>query len=86
MPMTAKRKKQYRLTTDVERCKGCGLCVAFCPRDVAVVSGERINAKGYPVVEIVRPENCIGCRNCVLVCPDCAIEIYEISDDNGDPQ
>ncbi|MGQ9796798.1 4Fe-4S binding protein [Desulfosoma sp.] len=29
-----------------DRCKGCGYCIAFCPRDVLQES-KRFNAKGY---------------------------------------
>lgn len=59
---------------EVEYCKGCGLCVHYCPRDVLRVS-DSPNSKGYRVVEIVAKENCIGCRNCEINCPDFAISV-----------
>ena len=49
-------------------CKGCEICVAFCPKNVLELDGE------YKVVA-ARPEDCICCRLCELRCPDFAIEI-----------
>lgn len=58
-----------------ERCKGCGLCIAFCPKNVLVVS-DRINEKGYHPPELVETpptDICIGCGMCERICPDFAI-------------
>ncbi len=60
----------------VERCKGCGWCVEFCPRDVLEVSDE-INAKGYHPPVAVRPEACVSCGLCELLCPEFAIYVLE---------
>ena len=49
-------------------CKGCGICVAFCPKNVLVLDREE-------KVVVVRPEDCIGCRMCEFRCPDLAIEV-----------
>lgn len=58
-----------------ERCKGCGYCVHFCPRDALQFSSE-VNQRGtrYP---FLAPERCIQCGVCYLVCPDCAFEMDE---------
>lgn len=59
-----------------ERCKGCLLCMAVCPKEIITIS-PRFNRSGYKVVEIL-PENlgsCTYCTACALVCPDCAILI-----------
>lgn len=51
-----------------EWCKGCGICVAFCPKHVLELD-ERDK------VVAIRPADCIACRFCELRCPDLAIEI-----------
>jgi 2-oxoglutarate ferredoxin oxidoreductase subunit delta len=61
---------------DEDRCKGCGLCVAFCPKEVLQLAEERFNVKGYRPVEKVRPEACIGCATCAAVCPDVVFTVY----------
>ncbi len=58
-----------------ERCKGCGLCIHFCPQDVLEFS-EQINRQGYHPVLFAHPEKCTGCTFCALMCPDCALEVY----------
>jgi 2-oxoglutarate ferredoxin oxidoreductase subunit delta len=56
----------------VERCKGCGFCVEYCPRDVLVMS-EEFNAKGYHPPKVVRSGECVNCNLCEMICPDFAI-------------
>jgi 2-oxoglutarate ferredoxin oxidoreductase subunit delta len=63
-----------KIIIDAERCKGCGLCVTVCPKNVISIS-EKANGKGYFPAEATGP-NCTGCTNCATVCPDCAIEVY----------
>jgi len=53
-------------------CKGCGICVALCPKNTLEMS-ERRNAKGAFVVEQTMPQNCVNCGTCQDVCPDFAI-------------
>ena len=63
---------KLKLKTDI--CKGCGLCVEFCPKKVLRLSAE-INQKGYHYVEAAEPKNCIGCCGCAVMCPDSVIEV-----------
>jgi 2-oxoglutarate ferredoxin oxidoreductase subunit delta len=57
-----------------ERCKGCEVCVHFCPQDVLAISDER-NAKGYRIPKLSNgeAEECLNCGFCTLVCPEFAI-------------
>ena len=73
----------YQHEIDSNRCKGCGLCVAVCPKKVLEISTE-INDKGYFSARQARPEDCVFCAMCCLMCPDVAITIREVVDDaNG---
>lgn len=65
---------------DFERCKGCGLCVDVCPKNVLELSTE-VNAKGYFPAYQARPEDCVFCTTCCIMCPDVAISITLTSDE-----
>jgi 2-oxoglutarate ferredoxin oxidoreductase subunit delta len=60
----------------VERCKGCGWCVEFCPRGVLEVS-DQINAKGYHPPNPAQSDSCLSCGLCELLCPEFAIYVVE---------
>ena len=57
---------------NLNRCKGCGFCIAFCPPKVLEFSDE-FNAQGYHAPRLVNPDGCTGCDLCGLYCPDFAI-------------
>lgn len=59
-----------------DRCKGCGFCVEFCPKQVLVFS-EEYNLKGYHPPVVKYPKKCISCDFCTRFCPDFAI--YHLS-------
>ena len=60
---------------DRELCKGCEICVSFCPKGIISVSG-KLNAIGYLPAEFKKRDECTGCAICALVCPEVAIEVY----------
>lgn len=60
----------------MERCKGCGWCVEFCPRKVLEVSDE-INSKGYHPPRAIEANACASCGLCELLCPEFAIYVVE---------
>jgi 2-oxoglutarate ferredoxin oxidoreductase subunit delta len=72
----------YLHTIDRERCKGCGLCVAVCPKDVLELDREA-NTKGYFPAHQARPQDCIFCAMCGVMCPDVAIRIEEVADESA---
>lgn len=59
---------------DIEKCKGCELCVEACPQD-SLEASRQINSKGYLYIVKIA-DNCTGCINCALVCPEGAITVY----------
>ena len=60
---------------DVDRCKGCELCVGFCARSCLAMSDDR-NAIGYRYAELVDPDKCTSCGLCADMCPEAAIRVY----------
>ena len=66
-----------RIEVDTDRCKGCGLCVTACSRQI-IELGAEINVKGYHYAVQVRPLECIACRMCAFTCPDVAITVYRV--------
>ena len=64
-----------KVTFDVDRCKGCGLCTTVCPVNIVAIDKEKINAKGYNPASVTDAEKCIGCTNCATMCPDCIITV-----------
>ena len=68
----------YEHGVDPERCKGCGLCVTACPKNVLAIDTE-MNTRGYVPAHQARPEDCIFCAICATICPDVAITINEIA-------
>jgi 2-oxoglutarate ferredoxin oxidoreductase subunit delta len=58
-----------------DRCKACEFCIAFCPRQILVMSHD-FNSRGVHFASVVDEEKCTGCAICGLVCPDVAIEVY----------
>jgi len=61
-----------RVVVIKERCKGCQLCVTYCPRDVLRMS-QTFNAKGYYYPEAKAEDDCVNCHFCEVLCPDFAI-------------
>lgn len=68
---------KFNLKIDKEKCKGCNLCIIFCPKEIIKMS-KRLNKKGIHSVELKNPEMCVGCSNCAIICPECSIEIFQI--------
>ncbi|AAM24809.1 indolepyruvate ferredoxin oxidoreductase subunit alpha [Caldanaerobacter subterraneus] len=52
-----------------EWCKGCGICVEFCPRKVLEIKNGKVH--------LIDDEKCIKCGICEMYCPDYAIYVEE---------
>jgi 2-oxoglutarate ferredoxin oxidoreductase subunit delta len=76
VPKPEKREATLNIVKD--RCKGCNLCIHFCPKEVLEESPE-FNAKGYHFPRIIKgkEEACAACRYCEMVCPDFSIFVVE---------
>jgi 2-oxoglutarate ferredoxin oxidoreductase subunit delta len=73
------RTPRGRVTVFPNWCKGCGLCVEFCPTHV-LEQGE----DGRVIV--AHPERCSACRWCELHCPDFAIFVQELPSEEEIPE
>jgi len=76
-PKERKEKVQPSLRAEVvvfdNWCKGCGLCVTFCPHGVLEMDGEG-------KVHVAAPERCTACHWCDTHCPDFAIMVWRVDE------
>ncbi len=64
---------------EVDRCKGCELCIAACPQGILQMTPQRdcFNVLGYRPVRLMDPnQKCTGCALCALMCPDVVFTVY----------
>ena len=64
-----------QLEVNTSWCKGCGICVAFCPKKILKLH----NGKA----EITEPDACLKCGLCESLCPDFAIYLAEEVTNDG---
>jgi len=62
------------VSIDKERCKGCGFCVEFCPREVIIMTSE-LSPKGYTLPVVENEDNCLACGFCEAICPEFAMKV-----------
>jgi 2-oxoglutarate ferredoxin oxidoreductase subunit delta len=61
-----------RLIINEKWCKGCGICVAFCPKQVLVLKKGKVTK--------ANPDACIKCGQCEQRCPDYAIYLEKVEE------
>jgi 2-oxoglutarate ferredoxin oxidoreductase subunit delta len=66
-------KMAGKIVIDMERCKGCGLCITVCPKKNIAVARES-NRSGYFPAQAQGVE-CTACTRCAIVCPEGIIEV-----------
>jgi 2-oxoglutarate ferredoxin oxidoreductase subunit delta len=69
-------KVKGEIVVDIERCKGCEVCIDACPvQTISMV--DAVNGKGYHYMQDINGK-CTGCMNCAIVCPDGVITVYRV--------
>lgn len=58
-----------------EWCKGCGICVHFCPKNVLEMDEDEH-------AFAARQTDCICCKLCEIRCPDLAIQVIVEEDED----
>jgi len=76
-------KPRGAIVVDIEKCKGCEICIEACPTEVIMME-KRVNSKGYHFAYMEIPEACTGCKNCAIVCPDSVITVYRVKTQPAD--
>lgn len=56
---------------DLERCKGCEICVKLCPTETLHMQNFKAAVKDI--------DKCTVCMNCELRCPDFAITVTRLT-------
>ncbi|RJQ24926.1 MAG: 4Fe-4S dicluster domain-containing protein [Peptococcaceae bacterium] len=70
-PVDEEPKARFVISINKERCRQCGICVRFCPKNVLAADG-----RGYIYAE--QAGECIGCQACFFRCPDFALEVIDL--------
>jgi len=65
----AAEKKLPRIEISAKFCKGCSICVDFCPTNVLEMRGTIAAVKDLAA--------CTRCQLCDLRCPDFAIQVFD---------
>ena len=73
---TKRGANMAKITFQVDRCKGCGLCVGACPKKLIRIATGPHQSKRTPSRRDHRtPRPASGCAFCATMCPDCVITV-----------
>lgn len=67
-------KKKFKINIDKKWCKGCALCVNYCPPKILYIDDDF-------KVHVTDESQCLGCYLCEYRCPDFAISVNEVEEE-----
>ncbi|MGE5587915.1 MAG: ferredoxin family protein [Clostridia bacterium] len=67
-PAPEERPAEVPVEINPKWCKGCDICVAFCPKEV-------LTRPEGGKAQVAHPEKCTRCGLCEIMCPDLAIVV-----------
>jgi len=70
------RRAFVPLDIAVDRCKGCGLCIAVCPKGILELDVSTVNDLGYHPVRLADAAACTSCALCARICPDSVFAVF----------
>ena len=71
-PPALKKGPRGEVTIYAKWCKGCHICVDFCPPKVLAMNPDEETPR------IIAPEKCTACHFCDTHCPDLAIVVRKL--------
>lgn len=69
-PSNQSKKRSNRVEINLQWCKSCSICVAFCPTSA-------LTADDVGTPHFTYPDKCTGCGLCEMMCPDFAVEVVK---------
>jgi 2-oxoglutarate ferredoxin oxidoreductase subunit delta len=72
LPAGPKKGPRGEVALFAKWCKGCHICVEFCPAGVLAMNPE----DNHP--HVAAPEKCTACHFCDTHCPDLAIVVRKL--------
>lgn len=67
---------EFKVLIHKDKCKGCGLCIFYCPLN-HLEQSDCLNKRGVKFAVENKKNSCIGCKACFFICPEACIEVYE---------
>jgi len=66
------KTRKFTIVINEEWCKGCEICVSFCPK--------KVFAMERGIAKVIDADACTGCQLCEIYCPDFAVKVTRIND------
>lgn len=70
-PVWTYEDEKTRIIINRKWCKGCEICVEFCPKKTLAMDGDK--------VVVAALDTCSKCLLCEIRCPDFAIEVFDLT-------